>query len=129
MVDQQHAGVVVVTNARARLRRSSGTSASGKPGRRLVEQDEAWSRRERAGDAEAPLVALRERVGGRIRLRGETERVEQLGRPAPCLAGGRADAERRDLDVLAHRERPEGVTVLERPRQARAVPGGSGSSG
>ena len=100
----------------------SGTSASGKPGGRLVQQDEAWSGRKRARDAESPLVALRERVGGGLRLRAETQLFEQLGRPYPCFAGSRADAERRDLDVLAHRERPKGVTVLKRSRQALPAP-------
>ena len=60
---------------------------------------------------------MRERGGGLVCVLGEPEQPEQVVGP-PCrdtLRG--AYAERRDLDVLPHREAAEGVTVLERPRE------------
>ena len=56
----------------------------GQPGRRLVHQHERRLGRERAGDAEPPLVAVRERAGRRrVRDALEPEQLEQLVGPAP----------------------------------------------
>src|SRR5581483_6798382 len=90
----------------------------GEPRRRLVHQDEARLGRERAGDAEAALVAVRKRRGGLLRVGGQPEQGEQLVRPRRGGPLRGADAERRDLDVLPHREAPEGVAVLEGPGEA-----------
>ena len=49
----------------------------------------------------------------------EAERAEQAPRALAGVARRRADAERSDLDVLAHGQALEGVPVLERAREAR----------
>ena len=97
---------------------NAGTSASGKPGGRLVHQHEPRLGRERAGDAEPPLVAVRERRRGRVGVGGEPEHVEQLVRarcaarrgPAPTPSAATSTFSRTD-------ERPERVAVLERARE------------
>ena len=61
----------------------------GQPRRRLVEQDEARLRRERAGDAEPPLVAVCERRCRRVGVAGEPEPLEQIRRRAALRPVGR----------------------------------------
>ena len=90
----------------------------GQPGRRLVHQHEPRLRRERPRDAEPALVAVRERRRPASARAAEPEQAEQLVGPPPRLARARADAERGDLDVLAHRQRAERVAVLERAGEA-----------
>ena len=63
-----------------------------------------------------------ERARRSIRVAVEPEQPENLGRPAARCAARRADAERRDLDVLPDGQRPEGVRVLERAREAVTAP-------
>jgi hypothetical protein len=50
---------------------------------------------------------VRERLGGHVRVIAEPEQLEQAVGPLPCGTRAPADAERRHLDVLAHRELPE----------------------
>ena len=64
----------------------------------------------------AALVAVRERARGRVAYARSWSESRSASRDAAPRAG-RADAERRDLHVLAHRETAERATVLERPRQ------------
>ena len=68
----------------------------------------------RAGIA---LVPVGERRGGGPRVVGQAERLEQRVGTARRRARACADAQRGDLDVLAHGQRAEGVTVLERSRK------------
>ena len=120
VVDQEHAGVVVLrialtisANSRhlrlrhARLRarpgaRSDGAAASA--GRRRA----GARRRARAGSAVASSCR-------------EPEPREQLGRRARAPRRAGPDAERRDLDVLPHRQSAERAAVLERPRDPGAA--------
>jgi hypothetical protein len=60
---------------------------------------------------------VRQHTGRRVRVVAQPERLEETVGPASCLAGPGAHAERRDLDVLAHRQRLERAAVLERPRE------------
>src|SRR5436190_11589194 len=53
-------------------------------------------------------------------MRGEGEQVEQLVGPPRGGSLRGADAKCRDLDILAHREAAERVTVLERPRESQS---------
>ena len=92
------------------------------PGGRLVQQHEAGPQRERARDAELALVAVREQAGARSsRAVGEAEQLEQLAGAPARLARRAADAERGDLDVLAHAQRAEQAAVLEGPREPGAA--------
>ena len=117
VVDQQHAGAVLVAH-RADDRGELGHLRLREAGGRLVHQDEARLGRERARDAEPPLVAVRERRRrARPRTRRARARSSSSAARAPRAAAARADAERRDLDVLAHRQRAERVAVLERARE------------
>ena len=86
----------------------------GQPGGRLVHQHEQRLHRERPRDAEPALVAVRERPGRHERVRAEAEQAEQLVGRLPGSPRALADAERGDLDVLAHRQRAERVAVLKR---------------
>ena len=86
-------------------------------GGRLVEQHEARLGRERPGNAEPALVAVRERRRRARRVTGKTQPAEQRVRAPVASPGDRADAERRHLDVLADRERAERMAVLERARE------------
>ena len=100
----------------------AGISRLVQPRRRLVHQHEPRPERERARDAEPPLVAVRQ-DRGRLRrpASARPEQVEQLvGAPAR-LAGRDAGAQRRDLDVLAHGQPAEEPPVLERPREPGAA--------
>ena len=66
---------------------------------------------------------------GASRVAPQAEQVEQLGGACGRPARPDADAERRDLDVLAHRERRERVRVLERPRETGAAAAVRGPAG
>ena len=119
VIDEEHAGVVLVADRAHDLgeRRHLGL---GQPGGRLVHEHEPRLGRERARDAEPPLVAVRQRARGELGVRDELQRLEQRVRATPCLARSGTDAERGDLDVLAHREPAERAAVLERAREAGA---------
>ena len=77
VVDQQHAGLVVVAD-RAHDRGELGHLRLGQPGRRLVHEHERRLGGERAGDAEPPLVAVRQRARRRLGQRRQAEQLEQL---------------------------------------------------
>ncbi len=117
VVDQEDARTVVVTHGTDNGREGRHLRF-GEPGGRLVEKHEARLRRECAGDPEPPLVAVREDGCGDVGMGREAEQVEQLAGTAGRLLRRGACAERRYLDVLAHRQRAEGVAVLERAREA-----------
>ena len=119
VVDQEHAGAVVVAHG-ADDGGEGRHLGLGQAGRGLVHEHEARVGGERAGDPEPPLVAVRERRGRRVRARGEPEQLEQLVARRAARPRRGADAERGDLDVLAHAERAEGVRVLEGAREAGA---------
>ena len=86
--------------------------------RRLVEQKEGRRRGERAGDLDAPLVAVAEAAGERLGARTKAELGEQAvgdrARRRPAQAAG----DRAGLDVLAHGQVPEQPHDLERPGDA-----------
>ena len=89
MVDQEHAGVVLVADGSDHVRELRHLGL-GQPRSRLVEEDEPRLGRERARDPEPPLVAVRERARWRLGAPGQPDELEQLGRPAPRGAGARA---------------------------------------
>src|SRR5581483_964825 len=72
---------------------------------------------ERAGDAEPSLVAVGKRRRGLICARGQAEQLEQLRRPLRRALGAAADAEGRNLDVLADGQRAKCMCMLERARE------------
>ena len=82
-----------------------GNLRLGQAGRRLVEQHEARLGRERARDAEPPLVAVRERRRGRVGVAREPEPLEQPSARAAASRGPAPTPSADDLDVLAHRQR------------------------
>ena len=88
---------------------------------RLVHQHEPRLGRQRPRDAEPPLVAVGERPAPAARP-APRARAGSSSSSARCRAspGPRSDAERRDLDVLAHRQPAERAAVLERPREPGA---------
>ena len=94
----------------------SGTSASGEPGGRLVEQHEARLGRERAGDAEPALVAVCERAGRRV---GVAVRPSRSSSSRPARAPRAARRRRRARRPRRSRApRARGTRgVLERPRE------------
>ena len=127
VIDQQHARLVVVAH-RADDRREFGHLRLGQTRGRLVEQHEARLGGERAGDAESPLVTVSE---GRRRRGGamlQPEEVEQLVGPLSGDPRAGTDAERGELDVLAHREASKRAAVLERACDARPGRGGAAPS-
>ena len=87
----------------------------------LVHQHERRLGGERPRDAEPPLVAVRERRRRHLGVAIEPELGHQRVRAPGGLARSGADTERRDLDVLAHREVAERPAVLERAREAVAA--------
>ena len=121
VVDQQHAGPVLVAH-RAYDRGEVGHLGLGEPGRRLVHQHEARLGRERARNPELALVAVRQRRRRLVRTcrRARARRADASRARRASRAGG-ADAERGNLDVLAHRQPLEGVPVLERAREPGAA--------
>ena len=87
VVDEQHAGAAVADGAdRGREARHLRL---GKAGRRLVHQHEARLGRECPGDAEPPLVAVRQRRRRSVGVRGEAEQLEQLVAPGAAPRGPR----------------------------------------
>jgi hypothetical protein len=120
VVDEQHAAAVLVPH-RADDRGEVRHLGLGQAGRGLVHEHELRLGRERAGDAEPPLVAVRERRRGRVRVGGKPEDAEEVVCPLRGGARRRADAQRGDLDVLAHRQVAERVRVLEGAREPRAA--------
>ena len=111
MVHEQHSGATIANGVdcggEARYLRL------GKARRGLVHEHEARLRREGPSHSQPALVAVRQRRGGLVRIRGEPEQAHELVRPPRRFPPGGADPERRDLDVLPHREAAEGVRVLE----------------
>ena len=120
VIDQQDARLVVVPH-RADDGGELGNLGLGQPGGRLVHQHEQRLHRERPGDSEPALVPVRERSGRHELVRAEAEDAEELVGRLPGPARALADAERGDLDVLAHRQRAERVAVLERAGEAAAA--------
>ena len=117
VVDQEHAGVVVVAHG-AHDGGELGHLRLGQPRRGLVQQDEARLGGQRPRDAEPALVTVRRATPPA--LRRDAASPSSSSRSAARrrgLARRGADAERRHLDVLPHREAAERVAVLERPRQ------------
>ena len=90
------------------------------PRRRPDQQADRALGGEDARAAPPPPAAVRARVRARFGEVVPAEQLAQLLRPPAGDARSGADAERRDLDVLAHRQRPERTAVLKRPRDARA---------
>ena len=96
MVDQQHAGVVLVADG-AHDGRELRHLGLRQPRRGLVHEHEPRLGRERPRDAEPPLVAVRERARRtRPRTPSSPSRLEQLVRPrrAPRAAARRRRAPR-----------------------------------
>ena len=81
VVDQEHAGAVIVAHG-ADDGGELGTSASGRPAAGSSMSTKRGSHRERARDAEAALVAVRERAGRRSCWRREAEQRRAARRPA-----------------------------------------------
>ena len=106
----------------------SGHLGLRQAGRRLVEEHEPRLGRERARDAEPPLVAVRERRRRCVGVAVEPEPLEQRVRAPRRHARADADAERRDLDVLAHRERRESARCAGTCGRARAGRAGAATS-
>src|SRR3982750_2079044 len=111
---------------------NSGTSASGSPaaGSSISTNDGSVAstratprpRSPPCEGAAAPGAApapVRERGGAGVCEGREPEEQEQVVGPPARRARAGADAERRHLDVLAHREATERAAVLERSREAR----------
>src|SRR5690606_201788 len=70
-------------------------------------------RRERAGDADALLLATRELVGVVARLAGKADKFEHLGHAGLALGGGHPGDLQWVLDVAGDRARVEEVELLE----------------
>ena len=119
VVDQKHSGLVLVPH-RSNDGRELGHLGFGQAGGGLVQQHEARPGRQGAGDAESPLVTVREGVRGKLCLRAQRHQLEQLIRSRSRSPSAEARAERGHLDVLAHRQLPEGAAVLEGARQPAA---------
>ena len=100
----------------ARRPANSGTSASGSPAAgssRSTNVGSVASARATPSRRSSPCASV---AAGHVGVALEREQPEQLVRPLARRAWPRADAERRDLDVLPHGQAPEGAAVLERPR-------------
>ena len=119
VIDEEHARVVLVAHGAHDLGERRHLRL-GEARRGLVHEHEPRLGRERTRDAEPSLVAVRERAGGRVGVRAELERLEQLIRAPASLPRAGADAERRDLDVLPDGQPAERAAVLKGPRQPGA---------
>ena len=127
VVDQQHAGAVLVAHASARRRRTSGTSGL-RAGRRPARPSARSAARSRARVRRRAAARRRARAPPPARPRSavETERGRAARRPGACASrGAGADAERRDLDVLAHGERRGTRGCAGTCARARAGRGGA----
>ena len=123
VLHEQHAAADVVAQLGDRLGELEALAIVEARGR-LVEQQEARPDRDGAGDADAPLLAVRERRGRHVRHAPEAEAVEQRPRALARLAARQARAERAELDVLENGQFRKGRDVLERahePRRGEAV--------
>ena len=85
-------------------------------GGRLVEQHEFWLRGERHADLEPLFLAVRERTRRLLRLLGQPEQVQDLGRASPRPLGRRSALG--DADIVADGEAVEDAGRLEFPRDA-----------
>ena len=113
------AAAEVVADRAERASTSSSLSLLVEAGRRLVEQQVARTRRERAR-------AMPSRRSSPVRRapaprwwpgRARSERVEQLERARRAARGGDARADGADLDVLEHREAGEQPDALKRAHE------------
>ena len=119
VVDQQHARAVLVADRADDRGERPGTSASGSPAAgssSSTKRGSVASARATPSRRSSPCASV---AGRRVRVRASSpSTLEQLvGARAAPRAAARADAERRDLDVLAHGQPAERVAVLERPRE------------
>ena len=102
----------------------------GQTGGRLVHQHVARLGRERTRDAEPALVTVRRATPpARPAWAASPSSSSSSVARRRASRGPAPDAERRDLDVLAHGQAAERAAVLERPREARAPAPVRGSSG
>src|SRR5919109_1180995 len=99
VVDQQDARVVVVAH-RADDRREVRNLGFGQAGRRLVHEHETRFGRERAGDAEPPLVTVCKHAGRCALPLPQAEQLEQLVGPPAGAAGAPPPPRRRNLHLL-----------------------------
>ena len=72
-----------------------------KPGGRLVEQEKARIDGERARKPDAPLLAIAQAGRRPMRLVGELQRTENVGRTPPRLVAGKPLPHIAGLDILA----------------------------
>src|SRR5206468_2601334 len=120
VVDEQDAHSVVIAD-RPHDGRELGHLGLGQAGGRLVEEQEARLRGERARDAEPALVAVGKPPGRLVTADLQPEQLQQP-RGAPARqARPRAGAEGGDLDVLAYGQTGERPAVLERAREPEAA--------
>ena len=99
----------------------SGTSASGRPAAGSSISTKRGSARARGRRRAGARRRAASAAAGIVGVAAEPEQPEQLVGARAARARPGADAERRHLDVLAHRQVAERVAVLERARET--VPG------
>ena len=122
VVDQEHARVVVVAH-RPHDRGELGHLRLGQPGGRLVEQHEARLGRERARDAEPPLVAVRERPAGDASpSSAEPEQLEQLVGPRARASRARRPTPSAATSTFSRTVRPRNERLCWNVRASPARP-------
>ena len=108
--------------------RSSSASAGRKPGSRLVEQQKARIDGERPRKPDPPFFAVAEAGRRPMRLVGEVQLAENLGRAAARFGAGKPLPDIADLDIFADasaREKaaPPGRCAPRRRAESRGAAG------
>ena len=88
MLDEEHAAAELVADASRSCVVSAQALGVVEPGGRLVEQQEPRRDRDRAGDADAPLVTVRERARRQAGDVPQLEALEQLPGPRAAPPAG-----------------------------------------